>query len=132
MGAICVLLLLVEGGSRSEAIVYSPDPRWGFGNRQPLWPCLAGVFGWFDSFGGRGGRSALYIFAAEHGLRDHGLDGVAWGLDGGGLEDPQLGAVFYGNLVGVCPQPKTITPDGDYEPRPSLILLCHPRPVPIA
>ena len=35
-----------------------------------LWPCLARVFGWFDGFGGRGGRSALCIFAAEHSLME--------------------------------------------------------------
>jgi hypothetical protein len=62
------------------------------------------------------------------------MAGMVWYgvLMAGGLDDPQLGTGSYGNLIGVCPQPKTITPDGDYEPRPSLILLCHPRPVLIA
>jgi hypothetical protein len=62
------------------------------------------------------------------------MAGMVWhgGLDGGGLYDPQLGTGCYGNLIGVCPQPKTLTPNGDYEPRPSLILPDHPRPVPTA
>jgi hypothetical protein len=42
------------------------DGDLGIVNR--LWLCLAGVFRWFDGFGGREGRSTPYIFAAEHGL----------------------------------------------------------------
>jgi hypothetical protein len=80
------------GGGRD--IVYGPDPRWGFGNRQPLWPCLAGVSRWFDGFGGREGRSALYILATEHGLMGpwQGWCGIG-ALMAGGLEDPQWGHV---------------------------------------
>ena len=97
-----------------------------------LWPCLAGVSRWFDGFYGRGGRSALYILAAEHGLMGpwQGWSGMG-GLSGGGLVIFTVRTAFYVMLIGVCPD-KDATPDGDYEPRPSLILLDHPRPVLIA
>ena len=46
----------------------APTRDWDLGTVNRLWPCLAGVSRWFDGFYGRGGRSALYILATEHGL----------------------------------------------------------------
>jgi hypothetical protein len=97
-----------------------------------VWPCPAAVSRRFDGFYGKGGRSALYIFAAEHGLLEpwQGWYGRG-GLAGGGYGIPTVRTASYVMLIGVCPD-KDATPDGDYEPRPSPILLCHPRPVPTA
>ena len=66
-----------------SSIALTRDGDLGTVNR--LWPCLAGVFGWFDGFYGRGGRSALYILAAEHDLMGPwpGWCGMG-GLSGGG------------------------------------------------